>query len=104
MELEKQMAPVEPNGLNAEPLPAVPVDGVQAVLQGAEIAGNADGVNLVSVSEDKEAEVKVEEEEEEEEEEEHMDGDSKDLFSKEENDEKDESKEKWEKKLRQWDW
>ena len=89
------MAPVEPNGLNAEPLPDVPVDGVQAVLQGAEIAGNADGVNLVSVSEDKQAEVKVEEEEEEEEEEkEHMDGDSMDLFSKEEIDEKDESKEK----------
>jgi hypothetical protein len=76
MELEKLMAPVEQHGLNADPVAAAPIDGVpggdvsaNALLQGAEI-------------------IKVEDEEEVE----HMDGDSKILFSKEEINEKDESK------------
>jgi hypothetical protein len=74
MELEKQMAPVEPHGLNAESVAAAPIDGVQ----GGDVSGNA-------VLQEAEI-VKVEEEEEVE----HMDGDSKILFSKEENE--DESK------------
>jgi hypothetical protein len=69
MELEKEMAPVEPHGLNAEPAAAAPIDGVQ----GGDVSGNA-------VLQEAEI-VKVEEEEEVE----HMDGDSKILFSKEEN-------------------
>jgi hypothetical protein len=74
MELEKQMAPVEPHGLNAESVAAAPIDGVQ----GGDVSGNAvlQGAEIVKVEEEEEVE--------------HMDGDSKILFSKEENE--DESK------------
>lgn len=108
MELEKLMAPVEPNGLNAEIVVDVPqqghasVDAEQnAVLQVAGNAGEIGGVNLASLSEEKQTDKEVENEEDEEEEEQ-MDGDNKDTFLKEENDEKDgsEGNEKWAPPLR----